>query len=94
MGIKFRNLKAEQARYGYTNEQMGQFLGMSRGSYETKLRNGKFYIDEIGLIIKLFPHLGYEYLFAKEGSEDPFPPFEEESNDALIQKNGDKEKDG
>ena len=38
MATKFKNLEAEQARKGYTNEQMAQFLGMSRGNYEAKKR--------------------------------------------------------
>ena len=31
MAIRFKNLKAEQARKGYTNDQVAQFLGMSIG---------------------------------------------------------------
>lgn len=65
MVTRFRNLKAEQARNGYTNEQMGQIMGMSRGNYETKLRNGRFYASEALLLCKLFD-CDFMYLFAEE----------------------------
>ena len=38
----FRNLEAEQARFGYTNQQMADKLGISRVSYENKKKTGKF----------------------------------------------------
>ena len=38
----FRNLEAEQARRGYTNADMAQKLDISRVSYESKKKTGKF----------------------------------------------------
>ncbi len=32
----FRNLEAEQARFGMTNQQVADKLGISRSSYEKK----------------------------------------------------------
>ena len=66
MAMRFKNLKAEQARKGYTNDQVAQFLGMSRGNYETKLRNGRFYAREALALCKLF-ECDFVYLFAEEG---------------------------
>ena len=43
----FRNLNAEQARYGLTNEQMADFLGITRKTYETKRATGNFTFHEI-----------------------------------------------
>lgn len=34
----FRNLEAEQARYGMTNQQVAEELKLSRSSYEHKKR--------------------------------------------------------
>lgn len=65
MKERFRNLKAEQARHGYTNDQMGQFLGMSRANYETKMRNGRFYASEALKLCKLFD-CEFDYLFAED----------------------------
>ena len=65
MATKFRNLEAEQARKGYTNEQMAQFLGMSRGNYEAKLRNGRLYAREALVLCRLF-ECDFVYLFDEE----------------------------
>lgn len=65
MDAKFKNLEAEQARKGYTNEQMAQFLGMSRGNYEAKLRNGRFYAREALALCRLF-ECDFVYLFDEE----------------------------
>ena len=40
----FRNLEAEQARFGYTNQQMADKLGISRVSYENKKKTGSITI--------------------------------------------------
>lgn len=69
MTTKFKNLKAEQARRGYTNEQVAQYLGVSRGSYETKLRNGRFYAREALILCKLF-ECDFVYLFAEEDEKE------------------------
>lgn len=61
----FSNLEAEQARKNMTNQQMADFLGISRVSYENKKKTGKFYITEISKLCSLFD-VKYEYLFATE----------------------------
>lgn len=65
MAIRFNNLKTEQARKGYTNDQVAQILGMSRGNYEAKLRNGRFYAKEALMLCKLY-ECDFLYLFAEE----------------------------
>lgn len=39
----FRNLEAEQARLGLTNQDVATILGISRVSYENKKKSGKFH---------------------------------------------------
>lgn len=58
----FRNLEAEQARKGMTNQQVADYLEISRPSYENKKKTGKFYVAEISNLCKLF-NCDYEYLF-------------------------------
>lgn len=65
MGRRFPNLAEEQKKKGYTNDKVAQTLGMSRGNYETKLRNGRFYAREALTLCKLFD-CDFEYLFAEE----------------------------
>lgn len=62
----FRNLEAEQARYGLTNQAMAEKLGISRVSYESKKKSGKFTTQEIKALCKLFK-CKFDYLFAEEG---------------------------
>lgn len=38
----FRNLQAEQARKGMTNQQVADYLGISRTSYENKKKQESF----------------------------------------------------
>ena len=58
----FRNLEAEQARFGMTNQQVADKLKMSRTSYEPKKKTGKFIVAEISVLCKIF-ECSYEYLF-------------------------------
>ena len=60
----FRNLDAEQARHGYTNQNMADKLGISRVSYENKKKSGKFTTAEIKILCKLFK-CKFDYLFAE-----------------------------
>lgn len=64
----FRNLDAEQARKGMTNSDVAQELGISRVSYESKKKTGKFTTFEIKTLCKLFKSK-FDYLFATEESE-------------------------
>ena len=50
----FRNLEAEQARNGMTNQEVADRIGMSRVSYENKKKSGKFYVTEITKLCTLF----------------------------------------
>ena len=61
----FRNLEAEQARYGYTNQNMADKLGISRVSYENKKKSGKFTTLEIKNLCKTFK-CKFDYLFAED----------------------------
>ncbi len=61
----FRNLEAEQARYGYTNKDVAEKIGISRVSYENKKKSGKFTTSEIKVLCKLF-RCGFDYLFSTE----------------------------
>lgn len=60
----FRNLDAEQARHGFTNQNMADKLGISRVSYENKKKSGKFTTMEIKVLCRLFK-CTFDYLFAE-----------------------------
>lgn len=61
----FRNLDAEQARFGFTNKQVADKLGISRVSYENKKKTGKFTTLEIKELCKIFK-VKFDYLFKTE----------------------------
>lgn len=61
----FRNLEAEQARFGYTNQDVANKLGISRVSYESKKKSGKFTTLEIKVLCKMFK-CKFDYLFSTE----------------------------
>lgn len=65
----FRNLEAEQARFGYTNTDMANKLNISRVSYENKKKSGKFTTFEIKTLCKLFK-CKFDYLFATETQKE------------------------
>ena len=62
----FRNLRAEQARRDLTNQQVADYLGISRVSYESKLKTGKFIVSECTQLCKLF-ECSFDYLFYVDG---------------------------
>lgn len=64
----FRNLEAEQARFGFTNQNVADKLGISRVSYENKKKSGKFTTLEIKALCKLFK-CKFDYLFKTEEPE-------------------------
>lgn len=72
----YDNLEAEQARKRMTNQQVSDVLGISRVSYEKKKKNGKFYVQEIVMLCKLFT-CTFDYLFA---TEEPRPEKEMSTN--------------
>lgn len=61
----FNNLEAEQARKGLTNQDIANYLKISRQSYEIKKKNGNFKYSEITKLLDLFT-VSFEYLFAKD----------------------------
>lgn len=58
----FRNLDAEQARNDLTNSDVAEKLGISRVSYESKKKTGKFTTLEIKALCRLFK-CKFDYLF-------------------------------
>jgi transcriptional regulator with XRE-family HTH domain len=58
----FRNLEAEQARKHMTNQQVAEAIGMSRVSYESKKKSGKFTVPEIKKLCALYQS-DFTYLF-------------------------------
>lgn len=60
----FRNLEAEQARKNLTNQDVADYLGLSRQAYEAKKRTGGFKYSEIAKLLDLF-EVSFEYLFAE-----------------------------
>ena len=64
----FRNLEAEQARLSLTNTEVAEILGMSRTTYETKKKTGKFNRIEIVRLLNLF-NTDFEYLFETENNK-------------------------
>lgn len=64
----FRNLDAEQARRRMNNTDVAEKLGISRVSYESKKKSGKFTTFEIKALYELF-HCGFDYLFQFEEEE-------------------------
>jgi DNA-binding XRE family transcriptional regulator len=64
----FRNLEAEQARNGFTNQTVAIKLGISRVSYEKKKKTGKFTTFEIKSLCRLFKK-SFDYLFATDDEQ-------------------------
>jgi len=65
----FRNLEAEQARFGYTNQNVADKIGISRVSYENKKKTGKFTTSEIKILCKMFK-CKFDYLFETAQAEE------------------------
>lgn len=66
----FRNLEAEQRRYGMTDEDMGRLLGgMCRQTYGTKKKTGTFTVLQIETLLSKF-NCKFEYLFQTDSNED------------------------
>ncbi len=67
----FKNLNAEQARKDMSNTDVAEILGISRISYESKKKTGKFTLKEIRALLDLFGGT-FEYLFkaAEDGGKE------------------------
>ena len=61
----YYNLDAEQARYGLSNADLANYLGISRVSYERKKHSGKFTTEQARALCELLG-CDFEYLFSKE----------------------------
>lgn len=61
----FRNLNAEQARADLNNTQVAEKLGISRVSYESKKKSGKFTTSEAKMLCMIFS-CSFDYLFASD----------------------------
>lgn len=61
----FPNLQAEQARHRMTNQQVADYLGLTRRSYEQKKASGRFVVAECNRLCALF-HCDFSYLFDVE----------------------------
>lgn len=61
----FPNLKAEQARRDMTNQQVADYLGICRQTYEKKTKDGKFFVEESRRLCQLF-NCDFYYLFATD----------------------------
>lgn len=65
----FRNLEAEQARFGLSNSDVAKKLGISRNSYESKKKTGKFTTFEIKTLCRMFK-CKFDYLFQTNEKEE------------------------
>lgn len=65
----FRNLEAEQKRFGYTNTKMAELLSISRVTYENKKKKGTFNRPQIETLLRLFD-CKFEYLFQFDTDEE------------------------
>lgn len=63
----YRNLAAEKARFGITNEQFARAIGKSRDTIDKKMSGGiEWRLREmLAIRDKFFPKCTLDYLFAK-----------------------------
>ena len=61
----FKNLAAEQARRGYSDEYVSGILDIARVTYSAKKAKGTFTLPEIRILLELFD-VSFEYLFATD----------------------------
>ena len=66
--ILYPNLKAEQSRAGLTNQKVADLIGVSRVTYESKKKSGRFDVSESKKLCDLFK-CDFVYLFATEGED-------------------------
>lgn len=63
----FKNLIAEKAIRRLSNQQMAEIIGVSRPTFESKMKNGHFTATECWKLIYYFG-MTFEYLFATDDS--------------------------
>lgn len=66
--MNYRNLEAEQARKGWTDEKTASYLNISRSTYIGKKRAGSFKVEESKALCMAFG-VPFEYLFANGDSK-------------------------
>lgn len=60
-----RNLVAEKAIHRLSNQQMADIIGVSRPTFESKMKSERFTVSECQRFIKYFGKT-FEYLFATD----------------------------
>jgi DNA-binding XRE family transcriptional regulator len=61
----YPNLMGMKAYHGLTSDEMGNILGISRNSYESKMKSGRFTPKECKLLCQYF-NKSFDYLFATD----------------------------
>lgn len=61
----FKNLIAEKAIHRLSNQRMAEIVGISRPTFEGKMKNGHFTAIECWKLIRYFGKT-FEYLFATD----------------------------
>lgn len=61
----FPNLLGQKAYHKMSNDDMAKIIGVSRPSYENKMKTGKFTVKEANAYINYFKK-PYDYLFATD----------------------------
>ena len=61
----FPNLIGQAKVRGMNNESMAEMIGVTRQTYEKKLKSGNFNVNEINTLLNFFKK-PYDYLFSEE----------------------------
>nr|DAH94437.1 MAG TPA: CI repressor [Caudoviricetes sp.] len=61
----FPNLLGQKAYHKLTNDDMAKLIGISRPSYERKIKTGKFTVAECEIYMKYFAK-SFDFLFATD----------------------------
>lgn len=63
-----KNLVAEKAIHRLSNQQMADILGVSRPTFESKMKSERFTVSECQRLLKYF-NKTFEYLFATDDDQ-------------------------
>lgn len=69
----FRNINAEQARRGVTDQEIADLLGITRSTYSRKKNTGNFSLSEVRFLMHYF-NCDFDYLFAIDQTQAPNHP--------------------
>lgn len=58
----FRNINAEQARRGVTDQEIADLMGITRSTYSRKKNTGNFSLSEVRFLMHYFD-CDFDYLF-------------------------------